>query len=48
MCQRLMPGVINGFETDYALGLAAKGKAVNLRELQTQEIGDLDELEKGY
>jgi hypothetical protein len=46
-CAKLLPGLLNGFETDYALGLANKGKAINLDGLAEQEM-DLVALDQTY
>ena len=44
----MLPGLIDGFETDYALGMANKGRAVNLDGIENEEVIDLETLEKGY
>jgi len=44
----MMPGLIDGYETDYALGIANKGRAVNLNGIENEDVSDLETLEKGY
>jgi len=44
----MLPGLIDGYETDYALGIANKGRAVNLDGIEKEEVTDLETLEKGY
>ena len=44
----MLSGLISGFETDYALGIANKGRAVNLDGIENEEVSDLETLEKRY
>lgn len=39
------PGMVKEVETDFALGLAAEGKAVNLDGMSKEDMEDLDSLE---